>query len=85
MSIGFDQVGKLCKKEVPFTSIQDKPGKPFTLDRYKLYLDSCAMYHYVFVRNMLDDVKTVGTVLQGNCNAAVSMSKEKGIYGLWSF
>ena len=34
---------------------------------------------------MLCDVKTVGTVLQGNCNAGVSTSKEKGAYGLWSF
>jgi hypothetical protein len=34
---------------------------------------------------MLNDVKTVGTVLQGNCNAGVSTSKEKGAYGLWSF
>eukprot|EP00957_Ditylum_brightwellii_P136123 10381290-Ditylum_brightwellii.AAC.1 len=30
-------------------------------------------------------MKTVGMVLQGNCNAGVSISKEKGAYGLWSF
>ena len=34
---------------------------------------------------MLNDVKTVGTILQGNCNAGVSASNEKGVYGLWSF
>ena len=34
---------------------------------------------------MLDDVKTVTTVLQGNCNAGVSTSNEKGFYGLWNF
>ena len=34
---------------------------------------------------MLGNVKTIGTVLQGNCNAGVSLSKEKGIFGLWSF
>ena len=65
--------------------IQDKPAKRFTLDPRKLYLDSCATYHSAFVRDMLCDVKTVGTVLQGNCNAGVSTSKEKGAYGLWSF
>ena len=34
---------------------------------------------------MWSDVKTVGTVLQGNCNTGVSTSKEKGAYGWWSF
>ena len=68
-----------------FASVQDKPAKRFTLDPHKLYLDSCATYHSAFVRDMLCDVKTVGTVLQGNCNAGVSTSKEKGAYGLWSF
>ena len=34
---------------------------------------------------MLSNVKTVGTVLQGNCNTGVSTSQEKGVYGLWTF
>eukprot|EP00957_Ditylum_brightwellii_P042554 3222072-Ditylum_brightwellii.AAC.1 len=34
---------------------------------------------------MLSDVKAIGTVLPGNCNAGVSTSKEKGAYRLWSF
>ena len=55
------------------------------LDPFKLYSDSCATYHSVFVRNMLSNVKTVGTVLQGNCNVGVSTSQEKGVYELWSF
>ena len=37
------------------------------------------------MRWVLDDVKTVTTVLQGNCNAGVSTSNEKGFYGLWNF
>eukprot|EP00957_Ditylum_brightwellii_P022656 1708533-Ditylum_brightwellii.AAC.1 len=43
------------------------------------------MYHSAFVHNMLSDVKAVEMVLQGNCNTGVSTSKEKGVYGLWSF
>eukprot|EP00957_Ditylum_brightwellii_P047234 3587883-Ditylum_brightwellii.AAC.1 len=39
----------------------------------------------MFVRDMLSDVKALGTILQGNCNAGVSTSKEKGAHGLWSF
>ena len=85
LSLGFAQVGEVCDKKVSFASVQDKPGKRFTLDLYKLYLDSCATYHSAFVRNMLNDVKTVGMILQGNCNAGVSASNERGIYGLWSF
>ena len=34
---------------------------------------------------MLSNVKTGNTVLQGQCNAGVSTSAEKGVYGLWSF
>ena len=34
---------------------------------------------------MLDDVKTIPTVLQGKFNLGVSTSNEKGFYGLWNF
>ena len=85
LSLGFAQVGEVCEKKVSFASVQDKPGKRFMLDPYKLYLDSFAMYHYAFVRKMLNDVKTAGTILQGNCNEGVPALNEKGIYGLWSF
>ena len=37
------------------------------------------------MRSLLSGVREVKTVLQGNCNAGVSISKEKGYYGLWSF
>ena len=57
----------------------------FTLDPHKLYLDNCAVYHSAFVRDMLSDTKTVDMVLQENYNTGVSVSKEKGIYGLWIF
>ena len=85
LSLGFAQVGEVWEKKVSFVSIQDKPGKRFTRDPYKLYLDSCATYHSAFVRNMLNDAKTVGTILQGKCNTGVSASNEKGIYRLCSF
>ena len=34
---------------------------------------------------MLGNVHQFGTVLQGNCNAGVSTSYEKGFFGLWDF
>ena len=85
MRLGCSQVGNLYEKEVTFASVQKKPGKRFMLDSNKLYLNSYATYHSAFVRNILENVKTVGTVLQGNCNAGVSTSQEKGNYGLWNF
>ena len=72
-------------KHVLFSAVHNSPVKPLTLDSHKLYLDSCSLYHSAFVRWMIDDVKTVTTVLQGNCNAGVSTSNEKGFYGLWNF
>ena len=72
-------------KHVLFTAVKNSPVKRFTLDSHKMYLDSCATYHSAFVKWMLDYVKTVTTVLQGNCNAGVSTSNEKGFYGLWNF
>lgn len=66
MSVGFAQVGNVTEKNMSFVSVGDNNGKRFTLDPNKLYLDSCVTYHSTFVRNMLDGVKSVGTVLQGN-------------------
>ena len=76
-------------KHVTFAEITKGVSKRvsarFTLDWYKLYLDSCATYHAVFVRSLLHDVREVKTVLQGNCNAGVSTSNEQGYNGLWNF
>ena len=75
----------MIKKKVYFATVENKPGKRLTLHPHKLYLDSCATYHSTFVRNMLSNVKTGTTVLQGQCNAGVSTSAEKGVYGQWTF
>ena len=42
-------------------------------------------YHSAFVRKLLNKVRKVKTVLQGNCNAGVSTSNKKGYYILWNF
>ena len=69
LDVGFAQVGTVIEKKVSFASVENKPGKRFALHPHKLYLDSCATYHSAFVRNMLSNVKTGNTVLQGQCNA----------------
>ena len=50
-------------KHVLLAAVKNSPVKCFTLDSHKLYLDSCATYHSAFVRWMIDDVKTVTTVM----------------------
>ena len=45
-----------------------------TLSWWKLYLDSCAIYHTAFMDLLLDNVREVNTVLKGNCNAGVTTS-----------
>ena len=56
-------------------------SKRYTLDQWKLYLESCDTYHTAFVTSMLDDVGKSGTTLMGNCNAGVTSSTQKGYYG----
>ena len=72
-------------KHVLFVAVKNSPVKRFTFNSHKLYLDSCSTYYSDFVRWMIDDVNTVTTVLQGNCNAGVSAFNEKGFYVLWNF
>ena len=76
-------------KQVTFAEVVkgtvNRDAELFMLDWYKIYLGSCATYHYAFMRSLLHGVRDVKTVLQGNCNAGVSISKEKGYYGMWNF
>ena len=56
-------------------------GPRTTLCTWKLYLDSCATYHSVFVDWCLNNVKLVGVSLTGHCNAGTTTSTEKRFYG----
>ena len=60
---------------------QSKKGGCFMLAWYKLYLDSCDMYHTLFVTSLLQDVKEAETTPHGNCNAGVTSMKRKGYWG----
>ena len=56
-------------------------SKRYMLDPWKIYLDSCDMYHTEFVTSMLKYVGKSGTILVGTCNAGVTSSIQKGYYG----
>ena len=64
--------GTTTKKTLP------RGVKRVTLDRWKMYLDSCATYHTAFVDWLLDNVHEVDNVLKGNCNVGVTTSNQKG-------
>ena len=67
------------KKRVP-------PNKRTTMDPNKLYLDSAATYHSMFVRWYLKNVRDAGRLLRGNCNAGVSESPQIGdleVFEMW--
>ena len=57
-------------------------NKRVTLMAHKLYLDSCATYHTMFDTFWLDNVRKVGDIMTGHCNAGVTVSDTKGL--LWN-
>ena len=71
-------------KKVSFSGSVDAQVQVM-LDRWKLYLDTCATYHLAFVDWMLNNVHTVNTVLRSNLNASVTSTNVKSTYGLWEF
>ena len=53
----------------------------FTLDNWKCYLDSCAIYHTFFVREFLDRVSSGKKAMNGSCNAGAVTTNTSGWYG----
>ena len=54
------------------------PGLRFTLDWWKVYLDSCATYHTFFITEFLGGIYTSKTVMNGSCNAGTVSTGKKG-------
>ena len=57
------------------------PGHRFTLDWWKVYLDSCATYHTFFIEEFLRGIYTSKTVMNGSCNAGTVSTRRKGWFG----
>ena len=64
-----------------FNSGSEKPKERLRLSERKLFLDSCAAYHSVFVEWCLKNVHEVERYLKGHCNAGVTICREQGYYG----
>ena len=62
-------------------SEEPKAKERLRLSEHKLFLDSCATYHSVFVEWCLKNVHEVKRYLKGHCNAGVTICKEQGYYG----
>ena len=63
-------------------SAKDVTKKPeenrYTLDRWKLYLGSCATYHSFFAKEFLRNTKEGDTTLTGRCNAGTTVTNARG-------
>ena len=58
-----------------------KPGKRYTLDLNKMYLDSCCTFHNVFSTNCVENISKSNKTLVSNCNAGETSSTREGYYG----
>ena len=57
--------------------------KRATTDPNKLYLDSAATYHSVFITWCLKNIRDAGRTIRGNCNAGVKLSTKVGDLGVF--
>ena len=70
----------------PMKNKRAPPKKRKTLGAYKLYLDSAATYHRIFVKWYLKNSRETGRVLCGNSNAGVRPCTQKwdlGMFKMW--
>ena len=61
--------------------LAELPGLRFTLDWWKVYLDSCATYHTFFVKECLRGIYMSKTIMNGSCNAGTVSTRKKGWFG----
>ena len=63
-------------------SVKAAPNKSgdnmYTLDRRKLYLDSCAAYHSFFAKEFLGNIKDGDTTLNDSCNVVTTITNTGG-------
>ena len=64
------------------TAVKKSEDDRYTLDLRKLYLDSCATYHYFFAKEFLDSIKDGGTTLTGSCNCNASTTVRNQYQGM---
>ena len=63
------------------TAFKKSEDNRYTLDRWKLYLDSCATYHYFFAKEFLWNIEEGDTTLTGSCNAGTTVTNTRGWWG----
>ena len=63
------------------TVLVEIPTDRFNLEKWKCYLESCATYHTLFVREFLDRVYWGKTAMNGSCNYGTVTNNTRGWYG----
>ena len=62
------------------------PRKKAPTDPKKLYLDSVATYHSMFITWYLQNVRDAGKTIRGNCNAGIKLCtkvSDLGVLKMW--
>ena len=79
-------VAALATSEVNTKNRRISTKRQIMTDPNKLYLDSVATYHSMFVKWYLKNARDAGKTLQGNCNAGVNVCSQVGdlaIFKMW--
>ena len=63
------------------TTFKKSKDNRYTLGMWKLYLDSCATYHYFFAKELLTNIKNDDTILTDRCNAGTTVTNTRGWWG----
>ena len=60
------------------TTIEKPEDDRYILDRWKLYLEICATYHYFSAKEFLRYIEKGDTTLTGGCNAGTTVTNIRG-------
>ena len=63
------------------TTIKKSEDDRYTLDRRKMYLNSCTTCHSFFAKEFPRSIKEGDTTLTGSCNAGTTITNTKGWWG----
>ena len=62
-----------------FKFLKNASGKTHkTLAEYKLCLESCATYNFIFIKTFLDCIGDADEIMHGYCNAVVTIASKEG-------
>ena len=80
-----DSTCNSCIDGVGFMEVTDKKQKRATCSRDKVYLDSCATNHSMFLLEHLEKCHTTRVLLWQSCNEGLHLAQRKGFWFMFQF